>query len=255
MLTAIRESDFAKVVAKWSERSEGPFLCPGCRREVSLRKGNIKAHHFAHKPPIVCKRGVGESEQHLQIKLEIFEALQAESNVTDLELERDFGISVADVYAKISGIPVAIEIQRSTLSANEINSRTRNYHQLGVFVLWIALPSVALKSEKYSPSAWEKWCHATYFGRVYYWEHGQNLTPVHFDQYSISVPYSSWYENGSEQSAGGYDKRSKRWRTPRLGKPIRISVDFRPSARPAWSGGTVVVPDCSVYVDRLLKWW
>ncbi len=255
MLTAVRQSDVVKVIARKCERDEAPFQCPSCQREVTLRKGSINVHHFAHKPPVTCSRGQGESEQHLQVKLAIFDALSQEGNVTELEVERDFEISVADVFACISGTPVAIEIQRSTLSANEINARTRNYHRLGIAVLWIALPSPDLATSKYSPSAWEKWCHATYFGRVYYWEQGQVLRVIHFDPYVIEVPHSSWYADGSEQSAGGYDKRSKRWRKPNFGTSALISASFQRSSRQAWAGGTVVVPECSIYVDRQVKWW
>lgn len=97
MLTAMRRSDTAKVTARDSERTEAPFQCPTCQREVTLHKGQIKVHHFAHKPPVTCARGIGESEAHLQAKLAIFDALKREGNVADLEIERDCGISVADI--------------------------------------------------------------------------------------------------------------------------------------------------------------
>ena len=135
MLTALRQSDSAKVLARASEKSEAPFLCPRCRRELVLRKGRIKVHHFAHKPPVTCALGKGETEQHLKAKLEIFDALRTEPNVSELELEKDLGMSVADVYARISGVPVAVEIQRSELSVNDIVARTKNYHRLGIAVL------------------------------------------------------------------------------------------------------------------------
>ena len=250
MLTALRQSDFIKVLARDSERTHAPFLCPSCRREVILRKGQIKVHNFAHKPPVTCTRGQGMSEQHYQVQLAIFDALSQEGNVTELEMERDFGSSIPDVFARISGTPVAIEIQRSSLSVNDIRARTQNYHQLGISVLWIGLQNPNLATSKYNPSAWERWCHATYYGRVYYWEQSQVLKVVHFDQYQIQVPHSTWYQDGSEQSAGGYEKRSKRWCTPRLGVPVLISRSFQHKNREAWSGGKVVVPECSIYLDR-----
>jgi competence protein CoiA len=187
--------------------------------------------------------------------MEIFDALRLESNVAGLELEKDFGMSVADVYAEISGTRVAIEIQRSSLSVNDIIARTQNYHRLGIAVLWVGLPGGDLEIAKYSPAAWEKWCHAAYFGRVYYWGGGQLLRAVHFGPYSIHVESRSWYENGSEQSAGGYERTSKRWRTPQHGVPVLLSRSFQRSARAAWSGGTVNVPFCTLYVDRQAKWW
>ena len=108
MLTAVRQFDSVKVIARDTHKADGPFQCPGCMQMVTVRKGNIKAHHFAHKPPVTCARGKGETEQHLRTKLAIFDALSGEANVTELELERSFGISVADVFARISGVPVAI---------------------------------------------------------------------------------------------------------------------------------------------------
>ena len=255
MLTAIRQSDTIKVLARDSTIAEAPFLCPQCTKELILRKGRIKVHHFAHKPPVTCSFGAGETEQHFRAKLGIFDALREQSNVAELEIEKDFGTSVADVYARISGVAVAIELQRSALSVSDITARTRNYHRLGIAVVWLGLPASLPVETKYSPKAWEKWCHAAYFGRVYFWSHGQVIQPVHFDSYHIHVAATSWYEDGSEQSAGGYDKRSKRWRTPRPGVPMLLSQHFSARQRPAWSGGTVSIPQCTLYVDQQSKWW
>lgn len=255
MLTALRQSDSAKVLARNSEKPEAPFLCPRCRRELVLRKGRIKVHHFAHKPPVTCALGKGETEQHLRAKLGLYDALRSEPNVTDLELEKDFETSVADIYARISGVPVAVEIQRSALSVNDIVARTRNYHRLGIAVLWAGLPNPDLATSKYSPRAWEKWCHAAYFGRVYFWESGQVFKVVHFGPYQIHVASRSWFEGGEERSAGGHDRTSRRWRTPRPGVPCLLSRSFRMNRRTPWSGGTVTVPECTLYGDMQPKWW
>lgn len=255
MLTAIRQFNSVKVLARESTSLEAPFLCPRCSKELILRKGRIKVHHFAHKPPVTCSFGKGQTEQHLRAKLEILDALRTETNITELEVERDFGISVADVFAKISGVSVAIEIQRSALSVNEIMKRTANYHKLGVAVLWLGLPAALPVESKYSPKAWEKWCHAAYFGRVYFWSHGQVIQPVHFGDYNIHIPANNWYQDGSEHSAGGYDKRSKRWRTPSPGVPKLLSSHFTLCRRDAWAGGTILVPRCTLYVERQAKWW
>ena len=255
MLTALRQSDTIKVLARDSTTAEAPFLCPQCRKELILRKGRIKVHHFAHKPPVTCSFGAGETEQHLRAKLGILDALRGQSNIAELEVEKDFGTSVADVYARISGVAVAIELQRSALSVNDITARTRNYHRLGIAVIWLGLPASLPVEAKYSPKAWEKWCHAAYFGRIYFWSHGQVIQPLHFDSHHIHVAATSWYEDGSEQSAGGYDKRSKRWRTPNPGIPMLLSQHFVSRQRPAWPGGTVSIPQCTLYVDQQAKWW
>lgn len=256
MLTALRNRDRKKVVARSSVKGEAPFSCPECMREVVLHKGNIRVHHFAHKPPVTCRLGTGETEAHLKTKLAIFDALSTEQNVQNLELERNFGVSVADVFAQIGGTSVAIEIQRSTLSVADITRRTANYHALGITVLWLALPNESIFSKKYSPSAWEKWVHAAYFGRVYYWLHGQTVQPVHFGPFHIEVEYKTWYESGGEmQSAGGYTRTAKRYKTPQPGQQVQLARDFRSANKEAWAGGTVTVPACRLYVDRQTKWW
>lgn len=256
MLSALRSSDQAKVLAGAVEKEEAPFHCSSCHAEVVLRKGRIRIHHFAHKPPVTCARGQGETEEHHRAKLAIYEALQNAPNVTGVEIEKDLGTAVADVYAIISGRPVAIEVQRSNLSVATITSRTATYRALGVAVLWVGLPTDHLDDERYSPTAWEKWCHAAYFGRVYYWESGETLTPVHFNPHEIYVEPRSWFESGgNEQSAGGYYRTSKRYRTPARGPAVALSADFARQTRRSWSGGDVWIPECLIYVDRQEPWW
>jgi competence protein CoiA len=225
-------------------------------REVVLHKGNIRVHHFKHKPPVTCIRGLGETEQHLRAKLAIYDELSGEPHVTELEVEKDFGSSFADLYARINGVPVAIEIQKSNLSVADITARTKNYFRLGINVLWVGLSSPDLLRKKYSPHAWERWCHAAYFGRVYYWEGGQMFRVVHFGEYKIYIEERSWYESGGyEQSAGGYDRTSKRYKTPIQGESVLLSRSFHPVKKRGWSGGTVDVPECKLYVDTQPMWW
>lgn len=183
----------------------------------------------------------------------IFDSLRQQSNVVHAELEKDLGGSVADVYAEISGARVAIEVQRSNLSVVDVVLRTRNYHACGVAVVWISLRPVAPPAApdegpaRYSPSAWEKWCHAAYYGRVYRWVEGQTLQPVHFGTFMLYAESTDW--------GGGYWYPSKRWKKPSPGVPVRLSEDFRAVARSAWRGGAVDVPECTLYVDTQARWW
>lgn len=256
MLCGIRASDNQKVFARDSEKLEGPFACPKCKYELVLKKGLIKVHHFAHKPPSSCLYGAGETEAHRSCKETIYLELKKLGFVTDLDVEANLVSVVADIYCKINNVPVAIEIQRSNLSVNEIITRTIKYERLGISVLWLALYNDKLKEERYSPNAWEKWCHAAYFGRVYYWHSGLNIVPVHYSEHKLYVDESSWYnEYGEEQSAGGYYRTSKRYKTPIAGNVLNLSSAFHPSYRPAWSGGTVQIPNCRIYLDKLPNWW
>tara|TARA_R110002110_G_scaffold97859_4_gene250929 strand:- start:607 stop:960 length:354 start_codon:yes stop_codon:yes gene_type:complete len=104
-------------------------------------------------------------------------------------------------------VPVAIEVQKSKLSVDEITRRTKKYHDLGIYVLWLALHNSNLSDDKYSPSAWERWCHATYFGRVYYWLTDLTVLPIHFSAHQLYAEETTWYEAGGtkEQKAVIFD--------------------------------------------------
>src|SRR5215210_5029222 len=124
MMTATRQLDGLKVGAWEVLKSDRPFLCPCCRELVTLRRGGIKAPHFAHQPPVTCEYGAGESEEHRRCKIAIYEELSAHPGVRKCELERDLGTVRPDVSAYINDVAVAIEVQLSNLSVAKIRYRT-----------------------------------------------------------------------------------------------------------------------------------
>jgi competence protein CoiA len=256
MLTSVRKADLVKVVAHETTKTEGPFACPKCGSETILHKGFIRVAHFAHKPPVSCEYGTGESERHRQCKQEIYTQLSSYRNIS-CELEKDLGKVVPDIFIDCgAGNPkIAIEVQISSLTMERIIERTREYNRLNVHVLWLPLYTEALKQERYAPKAWERWLHATYYGRVYYWMEGLSVAVFHFDQYQLYVEATDWFENGEQHSAGGYYRKSKRYRTPRPGPIVHITNDFTLNQRKAWSGSEMVVPECKLFVDTHRPWW
>lgn len=256
MMTSIRKNDGQKILARDSQKNDGPFLCPKCHHEVILRKGQVKVHHFAHKPPVLCQYGQGESEYHRACKQSIFDFLNQSEDVTDCELEKDLGKVVPDIYFVKDTVKVAIEVQISSLTMSKIIERTEEYNRLGVYVLWLPVFDDALEEEMYAPKQWEKWIHATYYGRVYYWLQDLDIAAIHFDEYQLWVEESNWYSSdGNEMSAGGYFKRSKRYRTPNHGMTLNLLKDFRATIRKAWVGGDITVPDCKILIDKQPAWW
>lgn len=256
-LTATRASDGIPVLARDVERSAGPFICRGCGATLVLKKGRRVVHHFAHTPPVTCSWGAGESAQHLEAKLAIYDSLvQSLGNPAFVHLEYAIGTDAkADILACINNRWVAIEVQRSALTANLISHRTKVYHSMGVPVLWVALKSPSLNSDHYNPQEWKKWCHFAYFGRVYYWSHGAVVTPYHYGDTMLTVQDSSWYEGGDQRSAGGYDRRSLRWRTPKPGVPVSIAHHFTPRTITARTTRTMQIPECTLLVDGQEAWW
>ena len=64
----------ALVDAEVATLERGPFLCPSCRMEVTLKRGPVKVAHFAHKPDTDC---TGESIEHATAKLLLIRHLES----------------------------------------------------------------------------------------------------------------------------------------------------------------------------------
>ncbi len=250
MLSAKRKSDGQIVTAYFESKVNGPFACVQCREEVILKTGRARVNHFAHANPIACKFAEGESELHRRCKMEIYEALKNAPGVRSPALERPIADCRPDVSAYINGVPVAIEVQISSLSLETIQRRTISYAQKGIYVLWLLQWTPALDAERYAPRLWEKWIHAAYFGRVYYWTEKLNLVAYRFEPSFKTVPRKSWYSpDGKKMTAGGYSRKSKRHRTATRVDSLNLVTDFAPKERFWWEGNGVKVPDAKLFMD------
>lgn len=251
MLTALRHSNQRLVRASESSKEDGPFLCPECREVVLLNRGAVNTPHFAHKSYSPCGNGPAESDTHRRMKIEIYDALTRNPLVTLAELERPFGEVRADVFAVIDGVSVAIEVQISTLSADRIAARTRAYARLGVAVLWLLAWSPDVESLTYAPQQFERWLHAAYFGRVYYWHHGLTVIPYQFHDRHLRIPAKSWYDaRGKLQRSASRTQISTKYKVTVRGKPLNIVSDFRRSRRLPWEGKFFRVPEALLYIDK-----
>src|SRR5258708_32473872 len=113
----------------------------------------------------------------------------------------------------IRGVPVAIEVQMSSLSLDTILRRTIEYFRKDIYVLWLLQWSPELDLPRYTPRLWEKWIHAAYFGHVYYWMAGLTVADYRFEPTLKSVPKTTWFSKGGKRmSGGGYTNRLSRYR-------------------------------------------
>lgn len=179
--------------------------------------------------------------------MEIYKALLKQPGVTKAALERPLGTNRPDVSAYINGVPVAIEVQISSLSMETIAYRTTEYFRKGVYVLWLLQWTPELDNPRYSPSKWEKWIHAAYFGNVYYWTKGLTVVNYRFDVYKKHVPKVSWLKNGRKVTKGSYNRRSIRYRNPMRGKTFNLATDFGPKEREWWKGDGFAVPSAKIF--------
>lgn len=237
MLTAIRESDESKIGAWEASKTDGPFYCHCCRSLVTLRRGAVKAAHFAHQPPVVCEYGTGESEEHRRCKIEIYQTLSAHPHVTKCEMERNLVTVRPDVSAYIRSVPVAIEVQLSNLSLEKIRYRTAEYARKGIYLIWLPLYSASLDHPLYDPRPWERWLHALYDNQVYYWLCGVRVLPVRFRDYYVTV----------RARTRDYQKLS-RMKVPINGKVLSLIEDFRPVSRSGERGGEqLIIPPGKIF--------
>jgi competence protein CoiA len=96
MLCAKRKLTGETVTAYLSQKAQGPFTCLDCGDEVILKAGRKAVNHFAHLNPLACQYALNESEEHRRCKVEIYQALLQEPNVTGAMLERPLGTNRPD---------------------------------------------------------------------------------------------------------------------------------------------------------------
>lgn len=114
------------------------YFCPNCGGGVNLRNGLVKIEHFAHNPGNSCEYA-GESLLHIQMKSQIYKNLieRIGSKVKNIELEKPLGNCRPDVLIEGKKKSIAIEVQASVLTPEQILGRTSRYHEKGINVLWV----------------------------------------------------------------------------------------------------------------------
>ena len=179
------------------------YFCWGCSGKMSLKKGMLMVHHFAHISTDNCPQsGTGESLRHMRIKTAIYNALKKRD--VPAILEYDCGGPIADVMFKLDGKYYVIEIQISAISMNDVQRRTVRYNKLGYYVLWLrdfqskeeqikkrdnkrgVKDSKGLvNGQEVQINSLEWWLHGAYDRMVYYWRKGLTVAPIHY-QYTYT---------------------------------------------------------------------
>lgn len=282
MLVAFDKSE-ARRLAFQTDKSDGPFLCPCCKEEVILKKGKIKEHHFAHKPPVACQYGKGETELHYKAKREIYQALVEHPNCSKCELERPLKDVRPDISLYIGNTPVAVEIQNSNIPIEEITRRTIAYAGKGIYIVWIIPdkePDYSLDDDEKMITRikeWHKFLQAMFFGRLYYWTHnGYYVTPMRLETYSQITKSGNWvedYEDSIGEDLSGTDWYSENYdyadyggntiyykstkeiiKNPR-GKLSLVDDFMATSKTKKFETKNWTVPACRLWMDNLKKWW
>ena len=120
------DKDQNRVLADKAERGQ-EYVCPICKNEVILKKGDINIPHFAHKTVCEDKWHYDMSEWHYGMQ-QRFPEEQREVVVT-----HNGQTHRADI---LCGKQV-IEFQHSDISAEEIEERTTFYIEAGYDIAWV----------------------------------------------------------------------------------------------------------------------
>jgi competence protein CoiA len=270
-----------------AKKVNAPFRCPACSTQVVLRQGTIRAAHFAHKPPVSCAYGRGESDQHYRAKRAIYDSLCNHPRCRNCDVETILPGVRPDVSFATGGSRVAIEFQKSSLDIREIQRRTEQYSYLGFHVLWLVAdphPSNAILSDDGSaliarPKEWQKYIHALHFGRLYHWQRDAIVKPVHLETHKYYVERGNWVEDFEDDIGdslegtywhddnhpyadyGGYWKNSKTKKKVMPATDIGNNGDlhivdhFKASYRKVFESKNWTVPAGNVWMDRFQKWW
>jgi competence CoiA-like predicted nuclease len=120
----------ANVVEAGDAQRRSEHLCPGCHDVVILKRGPKRTPHFAHYPFADCFLAF-ESYDHLRAKvmlLKRFRSLGLQAWV-EVPLRPDRRVDLAVVLE--SGRRLAIEVQASAISVDEMKARIADHRRHG----------------------------------------------------------------------------------------------------------------------------
>jgi competence CoiA-like predicted nuclease len=221
-------------------RRGAAYHCPSCSKPLVLKKGSVVIHHFAHKPPILCDWARGETLAHLEAKQLVHDALAARGVRAELEysVETLPGDRRADVMAwSPTGRMIAIELQHTSISAEEIAERAFAYSRAGAAQIWISFlpPSVWKEAldkgdgtwlvRRCAPRQFELWIDGltAKAGRWMYDPQSKQFWQVKMLPHEVYEEETIWYAPGGIEHYRAARKRvSKKFRDLILRGPFKM---------------------------------
>ncbi|WP_251552465.1 competence protein CoiA [Neobacillus muris] len=119
-------------------RAQEEFLCPICGESVTLKLGDQRIFHFAHKKGETCSIVLeGETARHMEGKRQLFQWLARQRIPCILEhYDREIQ-QRPDIMFHFNGKRYALEYQCSTIAEKDFIKRTASYLKNDYVPLWI----------------------------------------------------------------------------------------------------------------------
>ena len=172
-----------------------------------------------------CPNNKGETIAHLRTKLDIYQYLQKYNHqLRTLEIEKwicDRTLR-SDVYIETDKNTIAIEVQMTPISVDNISERTEKYHRNGIYVLWVlpyehrrfydvkfdyhskangVVPFEEVYNEKVKLKEMEYFLLYGSFQQLTFWElehkYSQSFLTISFDKHRGSE--QTFWQDGEEQ--------------------------------------------------------
>jgi len=120
-----------KIISATLAEKKMNYICLECEGLVRVRGGIHRQNHFYHPQSSSSCSQTGKSMVHLQVQC------QLQKLISDVELEKPFPEikRIADVVWESKKI--IFEVQCSSIRAEEVADRNRDYGSLGYQVVWI----------------------------------------------------------------------------------------------------------------------
>jgi competence protein CoiA len=225
------------------------YTCNQCGESVLLKKGSVRAHHFSHKVGSLCASS-GESYTHSATKTGIYKRLKEAGFNVKLEHQLNGGERIADVCLfNPKGNPIlAIEIQRSDQTVDQMYERTKSYSSMGMSVLWVLPWSDAYDEPVIKMREWHKWINSLYYGKIYVACTDGELLEMKLGTHKWYKPYKEYYKRGGRGEIGhngGHEvfSKNKRKKLDLIEVPYDITKwKINKQPRQAWHQGNLRIP-------------
>lgn len=113
--------------------SKGDYFCPYCDKPLVVRKGEIRQHHFAHKPSFPCS---DEWERNGYYDMSEWHSKWQKCYPYENQ-EIPLQVGAVKHRADVLTGKTIIEFQHSNLSLRAFNERNNFYQSLGCKVIWV----------------------------------------------------------------------------------------------------------------------